>query len=130
MSYAEARNAGDIGEAMSLFYPDKPMKRHPLGGGSAHYMDRSSEIRALESMIPEVQGSGAGTEFIDIEVGDPDSVAAPSVTFNWKFHYGADGSESGGEAGCIGGRDAKAWIRNGLFQEFDWGFDDPTMCDE
>jgi hypothetical protein len=114
---------------MSLFYPDKPMKRHPLGGGPAHYMDRSSEIRALESLVPEVQGSGAGIEFMDIEVADPGSVAAPTVTFNWRFHYGADGSESGGEAGCIGGRDGKAWISNGLFQEFNWGFDDPTMCE-
>lgn len=126
-NYAAASNAGDIAQAMAFFAPDPVVRRHPFGAGD--YMDRSSELRALEEKVAEVRGSGAGIEFVDIVVAEGSSVTAPDVTFGWRFLYGADGTESGGEAGCVGGKDGKAFISNGLITEISFGFNDPTKCD-
>ncbi len=125
--YAAARNAGEIGPLMRLFWPDPVVRRHPFAIND--YMDRSSALRATEEGVPAIQGSGAGFEFVDIEVSDGTSTIDPDLTFGWRFFYGADGSESGGEAGCIGGKNGKAFISAGMFTEFDWGFEDATKCD-
>ena len=98
--YMTARNAGDVAEAMKAFAGDPVVKRHPFALND--YMNRTSEVRDIEEGVAAIQGSGTGFEFVDIEVADGSSVVAPDVTFNWRFLYGADGSESGGEAGCIG----------------------------
>lgn len=125
--YAAASNAGDVLQAMRFFAPDPVVRRHPFMAGD--YIDRSSEVRALEERVVEVRGSGTGIEFIDIVVAEGSSVSLPDVTFGWRFLYGADGIESGGEAGCIGGKDGKAFISNGLITEISWGFQDPSKCD-
>ena len=124
--YVTARNAGDVPEAMKAFAGGPVVKSHPFALND--YMDRTSEVRDVEDGVAAIQGSGAGFEFVDIVVADGSSVVAPDVTFNWRFHYGADGSEAGGEAGCIGGRDAKVFISNGQITEINWGFDDPSQC--
>ena len=141
-AYAAAQNEGDVDAVMRLFGFDYPVKRHPFA--VSDYMDKSTELRATEEVVAEIRGSGAGLEFFDIEVGDPNSVSAPDVTFSWRFYYGADGTTpngwfwendgapqvSPGEAGCIGGRDGKAYVEAGRFHEFNWGFYDPAICEE
>lgn len=140
-AYAAAQNEGDVDAVMRLFGFDYPVKRHPFAVND--YMNRSTALRGAEELVAGVRGSGAGLEFFDIELGDPNSVAAPDVTFNWRFYYGADGATPTGwfwkrdgapevlqgEAGCIGGRGGKASVEAGRFHEFDWGFPDPAMCD-
>lgn len=124
--YAAARNAGDIGAAVAFFQPGGArVQRHPLG---LDFMSEPSELRITEERVPAVQGSGSGIEFFDIEVSDGSKVTVPDVTFSYRFLYGADGSESGGEAGCIGGKTGKAFVENGFFAKFDWGFEDPSKC--
>ena len=126
--YATALNAGDVAESMKAFAGDPVVKKHPFALND--YMDRSSELRDVDEGVAAIQGSGSGLEFVDVAVSDGTSVVAPDITFGWRFFYGADGSESGGEAGCIGGRDAKAFISNGQITEIDWGFEDPTKCED
>ncbi|MDX1467866.1 MAG: hypothetical protein R3258_00850 [Acidimicrobiia bacterium] len=141
-AYAAAQNGGDVDTVMGLFGFNYPVKRHPFAVND--YMDSSTELRATEALIAGIRGSGAGLEFFDIEIGDPNSVTAPDVTFSWRFYYAADGTTPSGwfwerdgapevpqgEAGCIGGRDGKAWVQAGRFHEFNWGFYDPAMCGE
>ena len=125
--YATALNAGDVAESMKAFAGDPVVKNHPFALNN--FMDRSSELRDVDDGVAAIQGSGSGFEFVDVEVADGSSAVAPDISFNWRFFYGADGSESGGEAGCIGGRDAKAFISNGQITEINWGFEDPSKCE-
>jgi hypothetical protein len=135
--YAEARNSGDIDALVGLFTSRPEQKRHPLEPWDGKkrrpidplgYLNGVSEIRQIEGQVPVVQGSGSGVEFFDIEVNE-NSVTDPDIEFRWRFFYGADGSESGGEAGCVGGKSGGAFIQNGEFAVFDWGFKDPTACE-
>lgn len=137
VDYAAARNAGDIDSLAGYFTSRAEQKRHPLepwDGGKRHpldplgYLNGLSEIRQIEGQVPAVQGSGSGVEFFDVKINE-NPVAAPDVQFKWRFHYGADGSESGGEAGCSGGERGAAFIQNGEFAVLDWGYDDPTACE-
>lgn len=127
-NFAEASNSGDITGAMGLFtnsYPPE-IKRHPYGFGT--FWDTTA-VRSGVELTMAAQGSGAGVEFRDIEVSDGSSAIVPDISFNWRFDYGADGSESEGEAGCIGGKNGKIFLRAGQIVSFDWGFDDPSQCD-
>ena len=135
--YAASRNSGDIDTLVGLFTSRPEQKRHPLkpwDGKKRHfsdplgYLNGSSEIRTVEGQVPAVQGSGSGAEFFDIEVNE-NPVSDPDIEFRWRFFYGADGSESGGEAGCVAGERGGAFIQNGKFAVFDWGFEDPTACE-
>ncbi len=125
--YAQARNAGDIGRAVGYFMPNPVVRRHPFAIND--YMNTTSELRASEDLVPAIQGSGTGLEFLEVEVTENPGVTDPDVTFSWRFFYGADGAEAGGEAGCIGGKNGKASVSAGKFTNFDWGFLDPTKCD-
>lgn len=125
-SYVAASNAGDVAQAMRYFAPDPVVRRHPFGAGD--YIDRSSELRALEEKVAEIRGSGAGMELVDIAVPEGSGVTIPDITFGWRFFYGADGTEADGEAGCVGGKDGKAFISNGMITEISWGFNDPNKC--
>ncbi len=127
-NYADASNGGDIAEVMSLFtnsYPPE-MRRHPFV--SDVQLWDTNAVRTGVELFVAAQGSGSGLEFFDLEFGDPDSVVKPDITFNWRLLYGADGSEAGGEAGCIGGKTAKVFIRGSQISSFDWGFADPSLC--
>ncbi len=126
-AYATARNSGDIDAVVGLFEEHGEQKRHPLDTDG--YMNGSSEIRTVESRVLALQGSGSGVEFFDIEVADGSSTIDPDLTFRWRFFYGADGTESGGEAGCVGGKNGNAFIVNGRIAFLDWGFEDATACD-
>lgn len=136
-NYAAARNSDDIGALMSYVTSRPEQKNHPLKPWDGKkrraidpfgYLNGSEEVRQFESQMPAVQGSGSGLEFIDITVNE-NPVSAPDVEFRWRFFYGADGSESGGEAGCMGGRRGAAFIQDGEIAVLDWGFDDPTACE-
>jgi hypothetical protein len=135
--YAAARNSGDIDALVGYFTSRPEQKRHPLEPWEGKkrrpidplgYLNGVSEIRAIEGQVSAVQGSGSGVEFFDIEVNE-NSVTDPDIEFRWRFFYGADGSESGGEAGCVGGDRGGAFIQNGKFAVLDWGFKDPTACE-
>ena len=125
--YASLQSTGEIGPLMRLFWPDPEVRRHPFAVND--YMDRTSALRSTEEGVPAIQGSGTGLEFFEIEVSDGSSSFAPDVTFSWRFFYGSDGSESGGESGCIGGKNGKAFVSAGMFTAFDWGFADRSKCD-
>ncbi len=141
-SYATAVNSGDIDAVMSHYVSGSfiIVKRHPYAIND--YMDRASAVRDTETLISDYVGSGAGLDIFDMVPGDPDSVTQPDVTFSWTFDYGTDGAEpsgwfwssddspqvSPGEAGCIGGRDGKVFMSEGKIKEINWGFEDPTKC--
>ena len=135
--YAAARNSGDIDTLVGYFTSRPEQKRHPVEPWDGKkrrpiyplgYLNGVAEIRQIEGQVPAVQGSGSGVEFFDIEVNE-NPVSDPDIEFRWRFFYGADGSESGGEAGCVGGERGGAFIQNGKFAVFDWGFKDPTACE-
>ena len=141
--YATAVTEGDIDGVMGhyLSNPFIIVKRHPYAAGD--FMDRATEVREFESSVPGFLGSDGSLEIFDMVPGDPDSVVQPDVTFSWRFNYSADSDEptgwfwilegapefSTGEAGCIGGRDAKVFITEGKIKEINWGFRDITKCD-
>lgn len=127
-SYADASNSGDAATIMSLFtnsYPPE-IKRHPYGFGT--FWDTTAVENGVELMIA-AQGSGTGIEFLDVAASDGSQESVPDITFNWRFHYGADGSESDGEAGCLGGKNGKIFLRFGEISTLDWGFEDPSQCE-
>jgi hypothetical protein len=135
--YAAARNSGDIDALVGYFTSRPEQKRHPLEPWEGKkrrsidplgYLNGVSEIRTVEGQVPAVQGSGSGVEFFAIVVNE-NPVSVPDVEFRWRFLFGADGSESGGEAGCVGGDRGAAFIQNGKFAVLDWGFKDPTACE-
>ena len=73
-------------------YPPE-IKRHPYGFGT--FWDITAVKNGLE-LTMAAQGSGTGIEFLDIEVSDGSNSSVPDISFNWRFNYGADGSDSGG----------------------------------
>lgn len=143
-SYATAVNSGDIDDVMSHYATDDfiVVKRHPYALND--YMDRVSAVRDTEASISDYVGSGAGLEIFDMVAGDPDSVTQPDVTFSWTFNFGADGTEATGwfwsgddspqvssaETNCIGGSDGRVFMNDGKISEINWGFEDPTKCDD
>ena len=118
--YAEARNSGDVDAVMGFYADDARVGRHPLDtDGMATGLD---EIRVLEEQIPAIQGSGAGLEYSDMVVTGSD------VSFSHAFFYGADGTASGGSAGCAGGLDDLAIVEDGKITFYGWGIGSSTPC--
>ena len=118
--YAEARNSGDVDAVMAFYADDAVFIGHALDDdGVATGID---EIRVLEEQVPAVQGSGAGVEYFDIVV------SGSTATFRHRFFYGADGTRSGGSAGCGGGIDAKVTVDNGKITLRERGTGSRSVC--
>ena len=118
--YVEARNSGDVDAVMALYAEDAVVNDHPLDpDGVATGADA---IRALEEQVPAVQGSGDGIELVDMEV------SGNTVLFSSRFFYGADGTRSGGSAGCAGSVRNSVTVEDAKITLWDPGSESPTMC--
>ena len=118
--YTEVRNSGDVDGVIGFYAEDAVVENHPLDDDGV--ATGTAEIRALEEQVPAVQGSGDGQEIIDMVV------SGNTVTFNTRFFWGADGTFSGGSAGCGGGKDHQVTVEDGKITLYVGGSESPTMC--
>ncbi len=120
VAYAEARSSGDVDATMAFYADDAVVMGHPLDDDDV--ATGIDEIRVLEEQVPAVQGSGAGTEYFDIVV------SGSTATFKHTFRYGADGTRSGGSAGCGGAIDNMATIEDGKITLLVPGIESTSLC--
>ncbi len=141
-SYADAVTTGEIDEVMK-HYVSNPfiiVKRHPYA--ASDFMDRATEVRDTETLVPSFLGSNGRLEIFEMVAGDPDSVVQPDVTFSWRFYYSDDRTEPtgwfwtldggpeivSGDLNCVGGREGKIFMTGNKIKEINWGFRDATKC--